>query len=284
MLAVGTTAGCGAVVSDGPIAGPAGPSGSPSAIAAEEERRSPFVPATEGQGADVAMPVVFPDGTRATIMYPRQVDLAGMALQPDVTLIWDGRWIGPIVFAYGDPQRSLLAGRSPLAVHDVGGQRVEEWNGRADQDIGYGWHRWLLFRLPRWTVHVPVDHLMETSEVLDAVVPGTTDEGFVIVEVSGPGALAEGYGEAGGPQLSFGDLHPLPDYVRTSDDGILIDVAPSECGDFDPTVQVHGDYASACLGGSLFVNGTSFSGTQESRDVLAEIVKGLGVEEFEPAR
>jgi hypothetical protein len=230
------------------------------------------------------MPLVFPDGTRATIMYPPQVDLAGMGVQPDVTLIWGGRWIGPIVFAYGDPQRSLLAGQSPSAVHDVRGQRVEEWDGRADQDIGYGWHRWLVFRLPRWTVHVPMDHLMETSDVLDAVVPGTTDEGFVIVEVSGPGALAEGYGEAGGPQLSFGDLHPLPDYVRTSDGGILIDVAPSECGDFEPTVQIHGDYASACLGGSLFVNGTSFSGTRESRDVLAEIVQGLGVEGFEPAR
>jgi hypothetical protein len=228
------------------------------------------------------MPVVFPDGTRATIVYPREVDLAGMGMQPDVTLVWDGRWIGPIVFAHGGPHEPLLGGRSPLATHDVDGRRVEEWDGREGQEIGYGWHRWLLFRLPGWTVHVPLDHLMETSEVLDAVAPRTTEQGFVVVDVADPAELSTETGDGGGTQVSFGDAHPDPVRVDPGLQGLLIELAPAKGWSCRPERSVDGDYGSACLAdGRLTVQGTVFSGGREARSRLADAISGIRVRDLD---
>jgi hypothetical protein len=60
-------------------------------------------------------------------------------------------------------------------------------------------------------------------------------------------------------------------------------VAPSDCREFQPSIQLDGSYGSACLAGELFVNGTSFSDTHDGQSKLAEIVKGLRLLELEPA-
>ena len=237
----------------------------------------------EVAGGEARLRLTFPDGTTRTIAYPAHLDVAGMGAQPDVDLVWEGRWVGAIVFSHGGPVRRILAGSVPRRIHERAGEAIEEWVAKRQDGHHQETDGWLVYELPSWTVHVPVSAREDTEEVLDRVLARETADGFVVVDVAEPAELAEGYGEAGGPQLAFGDLDPLPDFVRTSHDDLLIDVAPSECGGYEPAVQLNGDYASACLEDALFVTGTSFSRSKESREKLAAIVEGLRVVELEPA-
>jgi hypothetical protein len=126
---------------------------------------------------------------------------------------------------------------------------------------------------------------MDPTDVIDRVRPYQTDRGFLAIDVTQPAALAEGYGEAGGPQLAFGDHNALPDFIRSGQDGLLINVAPSKCGAYQPSTQVLGSstHGSVCLEGELFVNGTSFSNTEPSRQKLSDIVEGVRLQKLEPA-
>jgi hypothetical protein len=228
-------------------------------------------------------PSLFADGTSAIISYPAHLDMAGMGVQPDVDLVWDGRWVGAIVFSHGGRELRILADREPLRTYERNGATIEEWGGERRGGRHQDTDSWLVYTLPSWTVHVPVAAGDDPLEVLNGIRPHETDDGFAVVKVARPAELARGYGEAGGPQLAFGDFDPLPDFVRTNDDGLLIDVAPSKCGGFDPPVQLNGSYASACLEGGLFVNGTSFSDSGKSKDKLAAIVKGVRLVRLDPA-
>jgi hypothetical protein len=257
----------------GPVAGPtSGPSPASSPVGT-----SPFVPTPEVTGDQARLSLTFPDGTEALIGYPSHLELPQMGVQPDVDLTWKDRWVGAIVFSRHGPMEELLERRVALHPADP---PVEEWTAR---DRG-GRHQltteWLVFRLPSWTVHVPMDGLLEADDLLGRVRPYETDPGFVAVDLTEPAELADGFGEAGGPQLSFGDGVPLPDFVDPNQNGLLIEVAPTNCRGF--TIEVHGSYGSACLGdGSFFVNATDFS--DESRQKLREIVEELRVLRLEPA-
>jgi hypothetical protein len=48
----------------------------------------PFFPPTERDGGLLRMPVVFPDGTSATLVYPIALDLASLGVQPAVSYLW----------------------------------------------------------------------------------------------------------------------------------------------------------------------------------------------------
>jgi hypothetical protein len=272
-----TMAGCGGLTTS-PIAAPSSsPNGSPAPTV-------PMMPSPDTVGGEARLTVTFPDGTTARLSYPAHFELAQMGIQPDVDLAWSGRWVGAIVFSHGGPEPRILAGPDPVMTHERDGVLIEEWEvqrrGGRHQDTG----AWLVYELASWTVHVPVSARDDPVDILDRIRPHETDDGFAVVDVAEPGELAQGYGEAGGPQLAFGDLDPLPDFVRTNDDGLLINIAPSECGGFRPRIQLDGEYASACLLDRLFVNGTSFSESKGNQERLADIVKGLRLVELKPAR
>jgi hypothetical protein len=269
LLAVITTACAG--LSTRPIAAP---SGHPSPA-----EPTPLMPAPEQLGEEARLALTFPDGTEALVVYPAHLDVAGMGIQPDVDMSWKGQWVGGIVFSHDGPVEWLL-GRA-AGVHRIEDGPVEEWTARPRDGRHQATTAWLVFRLASWTVHVPLDEALEAEDLLGRIRPYETDDGFVALEVTEPAALAEGYGEAGGPQLAFGDQDPLPDFVRPSQDGLLIEVAPANCRHF--TIQVHGSYGSACLNdGSFFVSGTDFSDTGRSRQKLHEVIEGLRVLKLEP--
>jgi hypothetical protein len=271
-----TMAGCGGL-STNPIAAPSSsPAGSPGATV-------PMIPVPHEANGESRLALTFPDGSSTVLSYPAHLDLAEMGIQPDVDLAWKGHWVGAMVFSHGGAERRILAGTEPVMTHERDGVLIEEWEvqrrGGRHQDTD----AWLVYELASWTVHVPVSARDDPVDILDRIRPHETDDGFAVVDVAEPAELAQGYGEAGGPQLAFGDLDPLPDFVRPNEDGLLINVAPSECRGFHPTVQLEGSYASACLEDVLFVNGTSFSGSKESQQKLAEIVEGLRLVELKPA-
>jgi hypothetical protein len=260
--------------STGPIAAP---DASPSPVPIE---RAPFVPPTKQIGEVTRLALTFPDGTKAWIGYPSHLELAEMGVQPDVDLTWDGRWVGAIVFSRQGRVDELLERR--IAVH-ASDPPIEEWTARSRPGRHQSTTGWLVYRLPSWAVHVPLDPRTDPRNVIDRVRPYQTPAGFVAVDDAHPAVLAEGYGEAGGPQLAFGDSAVLPDFVRPDPSGLLIAVAPSDCRRFRPPVQLHGAYASACLDERMFVNGTSFSDTEGSQRTLAQVVEGIQLLEFEPA-
>jgi hypothetical protein len=267
------TAGC-AGVSTRPIAAP---TSSPDVSTAGP---SPLIPTSVEVGDDASLALTFPDGTEALVAYPKHLDLAGIGVQPDVDVSWKGRWVAGIVFSHDGPIEWLLAWAT--RVHQTDDGQVDEWTARPRDGRHQRTTGWLVFRLASWTVHVPMDGAMEAENLLGRVRPYETSGGFVAIDVTEPAALADGFGEAGGPQLAFGDHDPRPDFVLPGHDGLLIEVAPAICRHF--TIQVHGSYGSACLNdGSFFVNGTDFSDTEGSQQKLRKVIEGLRVLKLEPA-
>jgi hypothetical protein len=163
-------------------------------IPAARETRAPFVPDTHRDGGRTVLPLTFPDGTRATITYPHELDIAGLGVIP-----------------YGS---ALLHGDSPHPDRD---DRV----GR-DLRIVYGPYREadptsLQLRFGRWTVLVwdfepghPGAMTPEERRDFAASLSGrVTGDGFLVLEASPPLRLAEA-GEHAGPSLWFGMSRHAP--------------------------------------------------------------------------
>jgi hypothetical protein len=232
-----------------------------------------FFPPTERDGDLLRMPVIFPDGSEATLVYPIPLNLELMGVQPDLSYSFRGRYQGPIVFLH-DPNASIRRfvdpeGAPMLINWSVGG--LELWPARGDD--GYSWIR---LELPSWTVLVPIEIAGSDSPVeragLAATVAGSlgireSASGFPVVDASGEAELAEGFGEAGGAQLAFGDAAADPGMVSQLDATIFL--SPDGC---DPATV---DGSSACLGG-----GTVFASIYGDRDFVASVVDGLRVEDF----
>jgi hypothetical protein len=269
-------AGCARVRGSEPLVGPtSSPSPAESSPSTSPRR---FIPPTEEEDDLVLIPITLPDGTRLTLSHPEGLGLAEMGLQPDVDLVWEGRWVGAVVFRFGGPEPRILAGGGPLATHESPtGSEVEEWTARRADGRLQNTTRWLVYRLAGWTVHIPLDHRASASEVLGAVTPAETPDGYVVLGVRSPGELPEGFGESGGPQVSFGDTDPRPDWVSTSEPDVLVQVAPSECGDGSAR-KVHGDYGSVCLAdGQVFANAQTFGNAFEDRAFLKKLIQTLEV-------
>jgi hypothetical protein len=236
------------------------------------EDPAPFVPQTGIVGDETRMPVVFPDGTKATVVYPTELDLASLGVQPDVSYVWRDnpppRF--PIVFLHGrdasvasfvDPE-----GESRLINTSEGGIEVLQARGH-DTERRF----WIRYELRSWTVLVSVrDALTSAIEVAAALDLRETSSGFPVVTASGPIALAEGFGEAEGPQLAIGDGTAEPDSVSQLDATIFL--SPDGCM---PGSESSGTYGSACLG-----DGAVFASIYGDRDFVAKVIDGLRLEDF----
>jgi hypothetical protein len=236
------------------------------------EDPAPFVPKTEIVGDETRVPVVFPDGTKATVVYPTELDLASLGVQPDVSYVWrenpPPRF--PIVFVHGrdasvapfvDPE-----GESRLINTSEGGIEVLQARGN-DTERRF----WIRYELRSWTVLVSVrDALTSAVEVAAALDLRETSSGFPVVTASGPIALAEGFGEAEGPQLAIGDGTAEPDSVSQLDATIFL--SPDGCSTVS---EVSGNYGSACLG-----DGAVFASIYGDREFVRAVVDGLRVERF----
>jgi len=76
------------------------------------------------------MPVTFPDGSTAELVYPTALALAGMGVQPDVSFL-RVRDPGPrfeLVFARGGPVPGLLKGDRPVGRYQTAqGRPAQLW-------------------------------------------------------------------------------------------------------------------------------------------------------------
>jgi hypothetical protein len=234
----------------------------------------PFIPqGAERDGDFIRLPVVFPDGSRATLAYPIPLDLATLGVQPDVTYAFDGRYQGPIVFLHDRDAsiRSFVEGTEPVALINSY-KRIEIWAaGGNDVD----WRFWMRLSLPSWTVLVPIEEQGLAEEVAASLDVVETAAGFPVVEASGRAELAEGFGEAGGAELAFGDRSPEPFAVSQLDATLFL--SPDGCSPAADSGPSDG-YGSNCLGG-----GSVFASIYGDREFVGGVIEGLRVEDFRQA-
>src|SRR4029450_8398745 len=120
-------AGAGVVVTrvadDGgdPLSTPAPTTVPPSSVASSTVPPSPagFVPRTTREGNRTVLPVTFPDGSTAELVYPTALGLAGMGVQPDVSFlrVQDPGPRYELVFSRGGPVPGLGEGGRPGRGH-----------------------------------------------------------------------------------------------------------------------------------------------------------------------
>ena len=169
-----------------------------------------FVPPTRTEGEVVVLPVVFPDGTTAKLIYPPDLDLAGLGARP----YWAGcgRDFG---FHYYDPYGTVYGGDPIQTWTRSDGQTVSLWNsvdmepGVDNQPLVY-----LIFRFGEWTVDV-YDYggkaaLSEDQRAACAkgLSGSVTDDGWIVI--SGSGEIDLGGAE---PELEFGGLGGAEPFV-----------------------------------------------------------------------
>jgi hypothetical protein len=231
----------------------------PSTVASSTVPPSPagFVPRTTREGNRTVLPVTFPDGSTAELVYPTALGLAGMGVQPDVSLL-RAQDPGPryeLVFSHGGPVPGLLKGDRPVGRYQTTkGHPVQLWPAVENPGVLSGYSYWLEYRIGAWTVLAGVADRGMAAEVARNLDGRQTGEGFVVVQAGSPFALSRVYGEGRGAQLAIGDRNPLPDAI-VSDPWRLIELSPARGSCHEEGGS--GEYGSKCLGPSgagLFVS------------------------------
>jgi hypothetical protein len=255
-------------------AAPATPS--PSTAAPGTTRRETFVPPVRRDGGRVVMPLVFPDGSTAELVYAPELKLAALGIQPDVSFLRRDQPAPrfPLTFWFGQPGAELFEGEQPVERYPtLGGGQAELWRARATSVSQPRQGYWLAFRLASWTVLAPASTPAMAAEVAGGLDARETGDGYVVMEVRDPYALSREGGEGGGPQLAIGDGSPRPEAVNAGTPFRLITLRPSRACRREG-ISPSGQYASTCLG-TTAAGGAVFAGIDGDRSFVKDVVAGL---------
>lgn len=182
------------------------PGGAPPASPQPSEQ-SVLIPPTYQEGERVAMPVTFPDGSTAELVYPPGLNLASMGILPYFTGC--GRDLN--FFYRNDPRGAEYEGEGPLETYEgADGSEVTLWKGRHGVDL------YLRFRFEDWTVlmYDYADGLTDRqrSACARSLHGRQTAEGFLVLSMPNSpdsvASLAEAGRHLSRPELMFGDLEP----------------------------------------------------------------------------
>lgn len=165
-----------------------------------------FVPPTTTQGSTTTLPLVFPDGSRAVLAYPKDLLLAERGIAPNLLIHlnqgdrcgWDG------IIGYGSLHDTVYEGDGPTFSVDGESSHVEIWQGAK----GY-LPQYLVIRKGPWELTTPCPRSPqiedEAAAWADHLTLTTSPEGYLVVKVTDP-LVIEGP-EAGasfsGPELYF---------------------------------------------------------------------------------
>ena len=223
-----------------------------------DARDPDLVPATRTDGDGVVLPLTFPDGTTAELVYPAELELRARRLP---VLLRDASRREPVARDFwirrGDANDILELrndGEPPeLVAQYIGsdGQLVGFWDFGAEET------RQLSFQFGGWTVLV-YDYVgaaamtdAERASWAASFAGRETADGFLILDALGPLRLAAA-GEHAGPQLTFSESDPrreLPLYpgpcTPHEDQDRVVD---------GKRVQWSGEFADWCLSESLRIH------------------------------
>jgi DNA-binding beta-propeller fold protein YncE len=170
----------------------------------------PFVPPVHGEDGMEVMPVVFSDGTRAELVYPPELDLAGLGVvsRTSGALRGDPSSGRDLLIVHGNAD-ALKAGEAPVACYEgAGGRQAELWKAHDDDVVRFR----LFFGLGSWTVSLwdgNAGRLMTDEQRADwarSLVGEETDTGWLVLRGLPPLRLGAEY--EGDVQLQIGDLSP----------------------------------------------------------------------------
>ena len=161
-----------------------------------------FVPRTTREGDRTVLPVTFPDGSTAELVYPTALALAGMGVQPDVSFL-RVRDPGPrfeLVFARGGPVPGLLKGDRPVGRYQTAqGRPVQLWRAVENPGVLSGYGYWLHYRIGAWTVLAAVSDRAMAAEVARNLEGRQTGDGFVVSRPAAHSPCHESTGRAAAP-------------------------------------------------------------------------------------
>lgn len=244
-----------------------------------------FRPRTRREGADVVLPLTFPDGTTAELVYPPNLGLTSLdvfpygsgRLQGKSPIAGRGDVVGRDFWIRRGGVEELLQrrnrGRRPelLAEYEgVGGATVGFW------DLDAGGTRKLGFQFGRWAVLV-YDYIgagamtdAERASWAASFSGNETADGFLVLEASGPLRLARA-SEHAGPQLTFAAVDPRRELT----------LYPGPCRPHRDQSQVvagkrvawSGGFAAWCLSESMRIHAGG------SRAFVGALIRDLAVRE-----
>jgi len=241
-----------------------------------------FVPETYREGDRIVLPVTFPDGTSAELVYPLELKIAELGVFPYSSGTLHGKspipgrsdFVGrDFWIRYGELEEILAlrnGGRPPrlLAQYEgAGGKVVGLWDLRSDETVHY-----LGFQFGRWAVlvydYVAAGAMTDAERASWAAnfSGRESDDGFLLLEGSGPLRLARA-SEHAGPELDFsapGPEHGLGLYPGPCrphrDQTRLVD---------GKLVQWSGGFADWCLSDSLRIHASG------GREFIGALIRGL---------
>ena len=229
------------------LAGPA-PASSAAPPSTVPPRAAGFVPRTTREGNRTVLPVTFPDGSTAELVYPTALNLAAMGVQPDVSFlrVQDPGPRFELVFSRGGPVPGLLKGDQPVGRYQTTkGRPVQLWPAVEHPGVLSGYSYWLHYRIGAWTVLAGVTDQAMAAEVARNLDGRQTGDGFVMIQASGPFALSRESGEGRGAQLAIGDGSPLPSAI-VAEPWRLIELSPARGSCHEEGAS--GEYGTRCLG------------------------------------
>jgi hypothetical protein len=204
------------------------------------ESRS-FVPQTFPEGDRLVLPVTFPDGSTAELLYAPELDIAGLGVTP--YMAGCGHEFG---FTYYDPRGTMYHGSALETYIGPDGNQVSLHNSVK----GFGGIDFLMFNFGKWWVDLYQDSFStpEERQLCAEHLQGTVMEGGWLV-LRGPEAL-----DLYRPELQFGDLGPErrflilfanrcesePDYGTVELGGIRVDKSEDFASWCDPNgIEIH---------------------------------------------
>jgi hypothetical protein len=171
-----------------------------------------FTPATSRERGKVVMPVTFPDGSTAEIVYPPGIDIGAMGAQPYSSGQLSDCCARDFFVLFGGVPKGELAGEAPLKIYrGADGSQVEYWrNGASGHDPKSD--RWLIFNFHPWYVLVWDERGSMTDQNLASWARGLagaqTRDGFLRLSADQPLQLATA-GEHAGPELLFSERRQM---------------------------------------------------------------------------
>jgi hypothetical protein len=260
-------------------AAPRSPTAADTATAPEATR---FVPVAHREGGRVVLPLTFPDGTCAELVYPRRLALAELGIVPYSSGTLDGKSPGAgrgdtvardFRIRYGDLEDEVTSWTLLGRYRGSDGRAVGFWDsGSGESNTNY-----LAFQFGDWAVLVydfPPEFDGGAASMTDAERAAwagsfsgrETAHGFLRLSGTGPLQLAAA-GDHAGPQLAFGGTAgPLT-------------LTPGRCRrTVDQARRIHGRYvswsrryASWCLSRSMRAD------ARGARSFMRSLIGGLAV-------
>jgi hypothetical protein len=225
------------------------------------------------------MPVTFPDGTTAELVYPPALALEKLSVYPDTFADGGPRQCGWSVHATRyDPHVGWIGGAEPLAEHvRADGTTVALWDGTRDNEP----YDYLVYRFGSWSVLVPCqwDAAIDQGALavwVENLYGYESPDGLLVLEGTPP-LIPHPWRDQNGPTLRF------------SSEDVIIDIRPlsEQC---DPASGWGGDTDAAdgvvqwCVqpDGGIYVYANAFAA--ERKDFLQALVDGLEVRDVRPAQ